>query len=337
MSRIGWGILGCGSIATHAIAPAITWSQNGRLVAVASRDRGVAEGKRTQLGALRAYAPYEALLEDREVDAVYIGLPNGMHEEWALRAAAAGKHVLCEKSLTLSADAATRMGDAFAERGLRLVEAFMYRHHPQWRAVKELLPEIGEIRFVRSSLLGHLRAPDDHRWSASLGGGALFDVTCYPVNAARFVLNAEPIAIQAVASMHREGGVDETTQASLVFPDGVIASVSGALDAGRDQSFVVVGTAGTLEVTRPFVPGWSATSIVLRDRDARERHVEVGGANHFLHQVEHFVSLVLDPARKARPSENGVANVGVCEAIARSFATGRRFTRAGSSWTAGPL
>src|ERR1700678_2959169 len=127
MARVGWGILGCGWIATAAIAPAITASSNGRLVAVASRDAKVAREKAHQLGAARAYAPYEAMLEDRDVEAVYIGLPNGLHETWAIRCAEAGKHVLCEKSLAMSTEAARRMQNAFAEARLRLVEAFMYR------------------------------------------------------------------------------------------------------------------------------------------------------------------------------------------------------------------
>src|SRR5262249_50689220 len=113
-------------------------------------------------------------------------------------------------------------------------------------------------------------------------------------------------------------GVDRTTQASLLFPGGVVASASGALDAGEDQGLVVAGEGGTLEVPRPFIPGWSSTSIVVRAKSGRERRVEVGGANHFLHQIEHFASLVADPARAAAPAEDGVANVAVCEAIARS-------------------
>ena len=334
--RIGWGILGCGSIAKGAIAPAIHWSKNGRLVAVASRDPSVAEANRAETGAARAYAPYEALLEDREVDAVYIGLPNGMHEAWALRAANAGKHVLCEKSLTLTLASARRVAEAFAARRLRLVEAFMYRHHPQWRVVDDLLPEIGVIRALRSSLMVHLRRPD-HRWSASLGGGALYDVTCYPVNAARFVLGKEPVAVEAVADLYGPDAVDRTTQVSLLFPDGVIASASGALDAGQDQSFVVVGSEGAIEVSRPFMPGWAPTWVALRDRHGGERRIEVGGANHYLHQLEHFASLVLEPERQTSPAEDGVANTGVCEAIARSYREKRRFTRTGSSWSAGPL
>src|SRR5215472_3545560 len=139
--RIGWGILGCGGIATTTFAPAVGWSKNGKLVAVASRDPGVAREKARALSAGRAYAPYESLLADLEVEAVYIGLPNGLHEEWATRAAAAKKHVLCEKSLTLSPESARRLSALFAASGLRLVEAFMYRHHPQWNVVRQLLAE----------------------------------------------------------------------------------------------------------------------------------------------------------------------------------------------------
>src|SRR5262249_55941033 len=207
MARVGWGILGCGSIATNAIGPAIRWSHNGHLVAVASRGADVAEAKRCELGAMRAYAPYDRLLEDREVDAVYIGLPNGLHEGWALRAAEAGKHVLCEKSLTLSAASARRTAEGFRARGLRLVEGVMYRHHPQWQAARGLLTGGGAVRFVRASLAGHV-ARSDHRWSRDLGGGALFDVTCYAVNAARFVLGTEPISVSAVAELDPRESVD---------------------------------------------------------------------------------------------------------------------------------
>src|SRR4051812_19117915 len=173
---IGWGILGCGSIATHAVAPAIGWSHNGCLVAIASREKSTAEAKAKSLGASRAYAPYEVMLADPEVVAVYIGLPNGLHEAWAIAAIDAGKHVLCEKSLALSPASARRVCDAASKRGVRLVEAFMYRHHPQWSVVRGLLEEraIGDVRIVRAGLAGTLGAAkkDDHRWSSELGGGA---------------------------------------------------------------------------------------------------------------------------------------------------------------------
>jgi xylose dehydrogenase (NAD/NADP) len=320
MARLGWGILGCGWIATAAIAPAIAASSNGRLVAIASRDPKTASEKARQLGASRAYAPYEAMLEDREVDAVYIGLPNGLHEEWAIRCAEAGKHVLCEKSLAMSTEAARKMRKAFDARHLRLVEAFMYRHHPQWRLVRDLVSSgwLGQLRLARSSFAGTIPRGADHRWSKVLGGGALWDLTCYGVDAARYVLGAEPQRVTAFADAHTPEGVDRSSQALLEFPGGVVASAAGSLSASPDQSFVVIGSDGTLELQRPFAPGRGATHVTKR-RGEEVQRVEVPGADHFLLQIEHFAALVGDPTLSAWPAEDGMANVAACVAIERSW------------------
>ncbi len=319
--KVGWGIMGCGWIAKQSIAPAIGWSHNGRLVAVASRDIRDAEQKARDVGAERAYAPYEALLRDPEIDAVYIGLPNGLHEPWALRCAAAGKHVLCEKSLTFTLASARLMGAAFSSRGLRLVEGFMYRHHPQWQRVRDLLDEgaIGQVRLVRGSFCVRLDKPGDHRWSARMGGGALWDLTCYPINAARYVMRGEPLRVTAMADVRTPEGVDASSQACLEFAGGVQVSVAASLVAGFDQSFVIVGDEGVIELSRPFVPGWSAVPVALRRRDGTARVIEVQGANHFLHQMEHFASLAQNPAMSAWPAEDGAGNVAACEAVERSW------------------
>jgi predicted dehydrogenase len=324
MARIGWGILGCGGIATKAIAPAIKWSNNGRLVAVASRDPSVAKAKAAETEAEHAYAPYERLLEDPSVDAVYIGLPNGLHEEWTLRCAEAGKHVLCEKSLALSVDSALRMTNAFETGRLRLIEAFMYRHHPQWNVARDLLGRgaVGRVRVIRGSFCGRFDKPEDHRWSPALGGGALWDLTCYSVNAARYVTGAEPVRVVAQATLRGPAGVDATSQASLEFEDGLIASATGSLQAGFDQDFVVVGDEGVLRLPRPFAPGWDPTHVALTRVGEPERRLEIGGANHFLHQVEQFAALVLDGAKDPWPAEDGLLNVAACEAIAESWRTG---------------
>jgi xylose dehydrogenase (NAD/NADP) len=324
-TRIGWGILGCGWIATKAIAPAIERSNGGRLVAVASRTPDVAAAKARETGAARAYAPYDAMLDDPDVDAVYIGLPNGLHDEWALRSAQAGKHVLCEKALTMTLASARRMAGAFTTRGLRLVEAFMYRHHPQWPIVLDLLAQraIGTPHVVRASFCGRWDKPLDHRWSAALGGGALWDLTCYGVDVVRYLTRAEPFRATAIAESQTSEGVDESTQASLELPGGILASVTGSLRAGPDQSLMIAGEEGSIEVARPFVPDADPALVVLRRkgsaRFAEERRFEVEGANHFLLQVEHFASLVLDAKRPTWPAEDGVRNVAVCEAIEKSW------------------
>ncbi|MDP9034926.1 MAG: Gfo/Idh/MocA family oxidoreductase [Myxococcota bacterium] len=325
MKKIGWGVLGCGRIATKAVAPAIQWSANGRLVAIASRDQDVALAKARELGAERSYASYEGLLTDRDVDAIYIGLPNGLHEDWALRCAQAGKHVLCEKSLTLTLASAKRMAAAFAGRGLRLIEAFMYRHHPQWSKVRGLVEEgaIGVPRLVRAVFCSRSEDLNDHRWSAKLGGGALWDLTCYSVNAARYVTRLEPIRVSAFADSRSPHGVDASTQASLEFPGGVLAAATGSLRAGRAHSVVIHGDDGTIDLKRPFLPAWDSTYISLRrDWLGEEQRFEVPGANQYLHQVEHFASLVTEPTRPAWPGEDGVRNVAVCEAIEKSWRAG---------------
>ena len=314
--KVRWGILGCGSIATSAVAPAIRWSANGTLLAVASRDATTAHAKSRAIGAPRAYASYAALLSDAEIDAVYIGLPNGLHEEWAIKAALAGKHVLCEKSLALSAASARRMSWAAKSRGLRLVEAFMYRHHPRWELVRKLIADqaVGELRSLRAGLSG--RTPTvDHRFGP-LGGGALYDVTCYGLDVARFLFAGEPAGICGRAAWAAPG-VDHTSGAVLEFAGGRIASVTGSLVSHAEQYLTLVGSHGRIEVERPFVPEWAPVKIVV-EREGDRREHEVGGANQFLHQVEHFAALVLDPAKDPFPAEDGLDNALVREAVAQS-------------------
>ena len=312
MRRLRWGILGCGSVATTAVAPAIRWSRNGELAAIGSRTLARAEERARATNAARAHGSYDALLADPGVDAVYIGVPNGEHTRWALAAASAGKHVLCEKSLTLSVAGARIMRAAFASRGLRLVEGFMVRHHPQWSVLQRLLREgvVGEIDHVRAWFRARLDAPDDHRWSAELGGGALFDLTCYPVNLARFVFGEEPRRVRAAASFVRPG-VDASTDAILEFGGGRIATVHGSLRGASEQGVVIGGTRGRIVLARPFVPGWDATEVVVEvDGGERVAHV-VPGANHYLHLVEHVAACALDASLPLEPAEDGVGNVAV--------------------------
>lgn len=310
MDRVRWGILGCGAIASSALAPAMRWSSNGTLIAAASREKSKAEA----LGVPRPYGAYEALLADPEVDAIYIGLPNGLHRRWAIAAAEAGKHVLCDKSLALTADDASAVGEAFRRRGLVLVEGFMVRHHPQWTRAREIVESgaIGAPRHVRAVFRATLGKDDDHRWSPSLGGGALFDVTCYAVNAARYFLREEPTAARGIARWRRPGA-DASTDAILDFASGAVASVHGSLCAPFEQEVVVSGDRGRLVLARPFVPHWDPTEILVEGESATERFA-IPGANHFLHMVEHVAAAVRGGDRG--PAEDGVANVRACAMIA---------------------
>lgn len=313
---VRWGILGCGAIATSAIAPAIHWAHRNELLAVGSRTLERATRKAAEVGAPRAHGAYEALLADGDIDAIYIGVPNGEHARWAIAAAAAGKHVLCDKSLALTAGDARAIREAFRARELVLVEGFMVRHHPQWTVVRRLLGEgvIGKVQHVRAWLRSTLDHPSDHRWSKTLGGGALFDVTCYAVNAARMAIGEEPIRTQATARW-TASGVDESTDALLEFPGGAVASVHGSLRAPFEQGVVISGEKGRIVLERPFVTHWDPTQIVV-EITASERQVhDIGGANHFLHMFEHVAQHILDRETPLSPAEDGVANVEACAAI----------------------
>jgi predicted dehydrogenase len=228
MARVRWGILGCGNIATSAIAPAIRWSDNGDLVAIGSRSLERARAKAEALGARTAYGSYEELVADPDVDAVYIGLPNALHATWAIAAANAKKHVLCDKSLALTVADAHAMKGAARANGVRLACGFMYRHHPQWTLVRSLLADgvIGAVRHVRAAFRATLANPEDHRWTQ---GGALFDVTCYPVDAARLVTGEEPCRAQAVGDVASD-------DALLEFPSGAVVEACCLISSARPSS-----------------------------------------------------------------------------------------------------
>ena len=316
-THVRWGILGCGAIATSAIAPAIHWADKNELVAVGSRTLERATRKAAEVGAPRAHGAYEALLADSDIDAIYIGVPNGEHARWALAAAAAGKHVLCDKSLTLRAADARAIGEAFRARELVLVEGFMVRHHPQWMVVRRLLEEgvIGKVAHVRAFLRAMLDHPSDHRWSPTLGGGALFDVTCYAVNVVRMIIGEEPIRTQATARW-TESGVDCSSDALLEFPGGAVASVHGSLRAPFEQGVVVSGEKGRIVLERPFIPHWDPTQVIVELNGGSNRQVhDITGANHFLHMFEHVAHCILDRSAPLFPAENGIANVEACAAI----------------------
>jgi D-xylose 1-dehydrogenase (NADP+, D-xylono-1,5-lactone-forming) len=243
-----WGILSTARI-NRAVLAGAGESEEVEVVAVASRDGARAEAYAREHGIARAHASYKALLEDDGVDAVYISLPNSMHHEWTLRALAGGKHVLCEKPYTRRPDEVDEAFDAADRAGLVLSEAFMWRHNPQTRRLVELLPEIGELRGVRSTHAFLLGDETNVRLIADLDGGGLMDVGCYCVSAAR-LLGGEPERVYG-EQVVGPTGVDVHFTATLRFPDGVIAEFACGFDFTH-RELEVLGTAGTLKTLDPF-------------------------------------------------------------------------------------
>jgi predicted dehydrogenase len=316
--KVRWGVLSTSNIGRRAVLPAIQRSSNGELVAVASRDAHKAGAFAGELSIPRAYASYDQLLADREIEAIYIPLPNSMHHEWTIQAAQAGKHILCEKPLALNAAECAAMEAAAKADGVLLMEAFMYRFHPQTARVIELLRQgvIGEPRLVQAAFTFRLTNPANIRLQPELGGGSLMDVGCYCVNISRTLFGAEPVEVQAFANWGASG-VDEQLLGSLRFASGGYAQFDSALTLARREHYQVVGTEGVIEVPVAFLPGQGDTTIRIRDA-AGERTETIAGADEYQLMVEHFAACVRGQATLRYPPAEAAANMRVIEALYRS-------------------
>ena len=274
------------------------------VVAIGSREPGRAEAQARELGIPRAHGSYDALLADPEVEAVYIALPNSLHAEWSVRALQAGRHVLCEKPFSRRPDDVARAFDVADGAGLVLGEAFMWRHHPQARRLVELLDQIGELRLIRASFSFLLERPGDVRLQAALDGGALMDVGCYCVSAAR-LLAGEPLAVNAQL-VGGGDGVDVRLVAWLRLAGDVLATVDCGLDMAARDELEVTGTRGVLWLDDP----WHARTpgIELRRKGSLE-HIGVESLNPYACELEDFAAAVAGerPPRFGREDALGQA------------------------------
>jgi predicted dehydrogenase len=313
MTRLRWGILGTARIAARRVIPAIMRSQTGTVVAVGSRDAERARQLAAQFGIPRAHGSYEALLADPEVDAVYIPLPNSLHGPWTIRAAEAGKHVLCEKPLALDASSAREMVASCARAGVLLQEAFMYRFHPQIERLQTLVRDgaVGRPWLVRSAFTFTVRTAEDIRLEARLGGGGLLDVGCYCVNLSRLLLG-EPERVDAAAVYER--GVDVRFAGMLHFPEGAAAQFDCGLRAPPRQSCEVIGPEGVISLPRPFLPEEDPAVLVVR-RGGGEERIEIPGANQYTLMIDHFAEYVRTGRPPRFPPDDAVANMRVIDML----------------------
>jgi len=322
MDPIRWGVLGVANIALRTVIPAIQSSNNGRLLAVASRTPARATDAAERLG-VRWYGSYEALLDDPEIDAVYIPLPNALHREWTVRSAAAGKHVLCEKPLGLSARECQEMIAACRAHGVQLMEAFMYRFHPRTLQVAELAAggKLGQLQLVRAAFTFSVREPETNiRFRSDLGGGAVYDVGCYGVNVSRMLLG-EPAEVFAWGEIG-ESGVDEAVVALLRFNRRRTAVVDCGLRLGRREEVEIVGSEGHILVPRAFLPGTADAEFHCFQGTAHSQTI-VPGTNQSERMVEAFCDAVRTGGPVPHPPEDAVKNMAVIEALLRSVRTGR--------------
>jgi predicted dehydrogenase len=292
--KLRWGVISTSNIGRVAVNPAIQASSNGDLLAVASRSEERARGFAEKMSIPTYYGSYDALLADESIDAVYIPLPNSMHREWTIKAAQAGKHILCEKPLALDAAECDEMESAAQAQGVKLMEAFMYRFHPQTEKVLELVRSgaLGDLRMIRSAFTFRVNKPDNIRLRPDLGGGALMDVGCYCVNLSRTVTGEEPVEVRALARMG-PSGVDEQLAGTLRFPSGVIAQFDCALTMERREEYEIAGTDAYLKVPAAFLPGTADT--VIYEHRGRGEVIEhrIPGVDEYQLMVEHFADCVL--------------------------------------------
>jgi predicted dehydrogenase len=323
---VRWGILGAANIAVTKVIPAIQSTAHSRVVAIASRDLDKARSAAASLGIPRAYGSYDELIADAEVDAIYNPLPNHLHVPWSVRAADAGKHVLCEKPIAMSADEARALRAARDRNGVVIAEAFMVRGHPQWLEVKRLVDSgaIGELRLVSGHFSYFRRDPDDVRSRPEYGGGALMDIGCYPITMSRWLFGAEPVEVIGQIEHDPEMKVDRLASALLRFPNGQ-ATFACAGQLVPYQKMLIYGTTGRLEVEIPFnAPADRRCRVFLDDGSQlgglAARPIEFDAVDQYATQADRFVGAIRG-GEVAVSIDDAIANMAVIDALVRSAET----------------
>jgi predicted dehydrogenase len=299
-----------------AVLPALAASPTARLQAIASRDPARAEAEARNFSAERAYGGYEALLADPDVDAVYIPLPNGLHCEWTLKAAAAGKHVLCEKPLACSAGEVMQMADACRRAGVVLMEGYMTAFHQRHQAALQLVRSggLGRPLAVRTAFTFPASDPDNHRWQPELGGGSLLDVGVYCLAPVLTLADGPPVSVAATMAA-APSGVDASCSGWLAFESGLSASFLTSFAAPEEQLLEVVGSEARMHVERAFTAGAGDREIWLAHRDGRSERIDIEANDSYRTMVEHFAEVVAGRAEPLRTVADSIATLELLDRL----------------------
>jgi predicted dehydrogenase len=320
MNKIRWGILSTAKIAREKFIPATQQSEMGSVVAIASRDLSHARSVADRLGIERAYGSYDGLLADAGVDAIYNPLPNHMHVPWSVRTLEAGKHVLCEKPIGLSVVEAEELVDfAAAHPRLKVMEAFMYRFHPQWQTARQLVRDgrIGRLRTIHTQFSYYNDDPLNIRNQPGMGGGALMDIGCYPISLSRFLYDAEPEGVLGHIELDPTTRIDRLTSAVLEFAEGTSTFTCGT-QLSPCQRVNIQGTAGRIEIEIPFnAPADRPCRIWLQTgaEFAGAEEILFPVCNQYGLQADAFARAILDDAPVPTPLTDAVANMRVIERV----------------------
>lgn len=322
MDKIRWGTLSTSKFAARAAIPAMQKSKYSEVRAVASRDTKRAEEYAAKLKIPKVHGSYELLLSDPEIDAVYVPLPNHLHVEWTLKALKAGKHVLCEKPIGLDYADARRLENVAKDfPQLKVMEAFMYRHHPQWQRVKELVKEnaIGEIKGVHSLYSYYNDDVSNIRNIAEAGGGGLLDIGCYCVSLSRFVFGREPRRVMGRVDYDPHTNTDRLASALMDFETGT-ATFSCGTQMQPYQGVNIIGTHGRIGIEIPFnAPNDRPTRIWLQ-KGAEVEEILFDVCDQYTIQADLFAEAIRKNGNVFTPLEDGIANMKVIDAVKESSA-----------------
>ncbi len=329
MKKINWGILGTATIAVEKVIPAMQKGKYTHVTAIASRNFKKAQQVAKQFDITKAWGSYEDLIKDNEISAVYIPLPNNLHVEWATKALQAGKHVLCEKPIGLNTSEAERLLQVSQEfPQLKIMEAFMYRFHPQWTRVKEIIDSnrIGELQLINS----HFSFFDDDPQSIvnkrELGGGSLLDIGCYSISLSRYLFDSEPKKILGHMDIDARFKIDQKTSGIMDFGYGKISTFTCATQQFEHQKVNIFGTSGMIEMTSPFIvePDQSAT-LQINSENGSEK-ILINPTDHYAEQAEIFSQSILFDHQLPVSLDDAIKNMNTLDSIVLSSSKGAWIT-----------
>jgi predicted dehydrogenase len=325
--KIRWGILSTANIGVTKVIPAMQRSPWCEITAIASRDLANAKEAANKLNIPNAFGSYEELLADDSIEAVYNPLPNHLHVPWTMKAAEAGKHVLCEKPIALNAEEAKTLIDVRDRCGVRIQEAFMVRTHPQWLETRRLIRagRIGTLRSITGFFSYNNPDPANIRNQLEFGGGAMMDIGCYPINISRFVYDTEPRRVLGLIERDPVFGTDTFTTAILDFPNGH-STFTCSTRLAPYQRMIFHGTDGRIEVLIPFnAPNDRPTQIVLEDGSdltgASAKTIDIPVCDQFEIQGTLFSQAIREHRQQPIPLEDAISNMTVIDAVFRSATT----------------
>lgn len=325
-ARVRWGVLGAASIAVKKVIPAMQRGAHSEILGIASRDHTRAASVAASLGIPRSYGSYDALLDDPEVEAVYIPLPNHLHAPWAVRAADRGKHVLCEKPIALSASEAETLLTARDRNGVKVQEAFMIRTHPQWLSTVAMAQDgsLGRIRSIVGHFSYHNVDPANVRNMPDIGGGGLLDIGCYLVHAARWILGREPRHVSALIDRDPALGIDRLTSMLMDFGEAQVLATCGT-QMVPSQRVHIFGERAHLEIEIPFnaPPDRPCRIFVDEGSEASRRTIEFPICDQYTLQGDAFSLAIRGQVEQVLPLEDSIANMRVLDAIVLDKTAGR--------------